>query len=397
MKVMKKLKNVNLIQFVPAVFVISMVGNSIFGYTATKVQKASVGAAKEVKAETKKAKAVSGGDLDLSKIKDGTYEGTGTGFHGTVKAAVTIKNNKIKSIKILEHHDDAAYFNRASGQLLPLIVKRQTTNVDTVSGATYSSNGIIKAVRNALSKAAIKSSSKKNEEKKKDKDKKPASENVSGTYKDGTYQGTGTGFQGKITVKVTIKYSKITQIQIVKNEKDDAAYFNRALGVIDNIIALQRTDVDVVSGATYSSNGIIEAVKNALKKALVKDDDNKKDDTDNDSQIENTNKPEESAGGTYTGTAVCLPDEDEEFDAYDLFLEIVVSDEGKVTAIQNVKGGGSGYFAADEWYINYAKKTILPKLLNGTSASQCDTVSGATCSSKAILEAYKNAVSQIKK
>lgn len=513
MKVMKKLKNVNLIQFVPAVFVISMVGNSILGYTAPKVQKTSVGAAKEVKAETKKAKAVSGGDLDLSKIKDGTYEGTGTGFrgqvkvavtvkshkitaikvlsssddaayfnraskgviqsiiskqslnvdavsgatysskgiiaavknaltgekdnssaagagtsggsagsvgkaeeadtykdgtyqgigtgfHGTVKVAVTIKNNKIKSIKILEHHDDAAYFNRASGQLLPLIVKRQTTNVDTVSGATYSSNGIIKAVRNALSKAAVKSSSKKSEEKKKDKDKKPASENVSGTYKDGTYQGTGTGFKGKITVKVTIKYSKITQIQIVKNEKDDAAYFNRALGVIDNIIALQRTDVDVVSGATYSSNGIIEAVKNALKKALVKDDDNKKDDTSGTEQP----KPEDSKPTTpedkiYTGTAVCYPDDDNEFDPYDLSLEIVVSADGKVKAIQNVKGTKKdGYFyeSTNDALTRMAFNQIEKQFLAGKDVNRWDAVSGATCSSYAIQDAYMDAVSKIK-
>ena len=72
---------------------------------------------------------------------------------------MTIKKNKIKSIKILENHDDAAYFNRAKGILLPLMVKKQSTNVDAVSGATFSSNGIIKAVRNALSKAAVNKSS----------------------------------------------------------------------------------------------------------------------------------------------------------------------------------------------------------------------------------------------
>ena len=59
----------------------------------------------------------------------------------------------------MENYDDAAYFNRAKGILLPLMVKKQSTNVDAVSGATFSSNGIIKAVRNALSKAYVNKSS----------------------------------------------------------------------------------------------------------------------------------------------------------------------------------------------------------------------------------------------
>ncbi len=62
----------------------------------------------------------------------------------------------------------------------------------------------------------------------------------------------------------------------MKNEKDDAAYFNKAWSEVPySIIAMQtaNTDkVDAVSGATYSSNGIMEAVRNALKKAVAKKD-----------------------------------------------------------------------------------------------------------------------------
>ena len=134
---------------------------------------------------------------------------------------MTIKKNKIKSIKILENHDDAAYFNRAKGILLPLMVKKQSTNVDAVSGATFSSNGIIKAVRNALSKAVVNKSSSDSSSisTTKDTTKKDTTEKVSGTYKDGVYEGTGTGFRGKITVSVRIKKSKIVEIKLVKNEK----------------------------------------------------------------------------------------------------------------------------------------------------------------------------------
>ena len=80
---------------------------------------------------------------------------------------------------------------------------------------------------------------------------------------DGVYKGSATGFSGPVTVAVTIMDKKIISIDILSST-DDEAFFNRAKGVIDRIIASQSFDVDVVSGATYSSNGIIGAVKNAL-------------------------------------------------------------------------------------------------------------------------------------
>lgn len=80
---------------------------------------------------------------------------------------------------------------------------------------------------------------------------------------DGFYKGSGTGFAGTVSVSVEIKDKSIIAINILSTQ-DDEAFFNRAKGVIDKIIAGQTLDVDVVSGATYSSNGIISAVKNAL-------------------------------------------------------------------------------------------------------------------------------------
>mgnify|MGYP000408745676 FL=1 len=75
---------------------------------------------------------------------------------------------------------------------------------------------------------------------------------------DGFYKGSGTGFAGTVSVSVEIKDKSIVAINILSTQ-DDEAFFNRAKGVIDKIIAGQTLDVDVVSGATYSSNGIIEA------------------------------------------------------------------------------------------------------------------------------------------
>ena len=83
---------------------------------------------------------------------------------------------------------------------------------------------------------------------------------------DGIYKGSGTGFAGTVSVSVEIKDKSIVAINILSTQ-DDEAFFNRAKGVIDKIIAGQTLDVDVVSGATYSSNGIMEALKEAFKAA----------------------------------------------------------------------------------------------------------------------------------
>lgn len=85
-------------------------------------------------------------------------------------------------------------------------------------------------------------------------------------YKDGTYTGFGDVMNGKVKVSVTISQDKITSISVGENSEDEE-YLAEAKGVIDRIIASQSTDVDVISGATYSSNGIIGGVNEALSKA----------------------------------------------------------------------------------------------------------------------------------
>ncbi len=64
-------------------------------------------------------------------------------------------------------------------------------------------------------------------------------------------------------MSVKIEGGKIRDISILENT-DDAEYFDRAKSLINDILNKQSTDVSVVSGATYSSNGIIGAVNSAL-------------------------------------------------------------------------------------------------------------------------------------
>lgn len=129
----------------------------------------------------------------------------------------------------------------------------QSTDVATISGATYSSKGIISAVINALDLTNNIES-----------DNEEPSNNTFTNLVDGTYEGTGTGRNGDIVVSVVVKDKKVTSITI-ESSREDTRYINAAKDtIINNIISKQSLDVDTVSGATMSSNGIIDAVANAL-------------------------------------------------------------------------------------------------------------------------------------
>ncbi len=91
-----------------------------------------------------------------------------------------------------------------------------------------------------------------------------ASADTAAVYTDGVYAGTAEGFGGPIAVSVEIESGAIAGVEIVSASGEDAAYLSLAQDVIDDILAQQTADVDSISGATYSSEGIKGAVKEAL-------------------------------------------------------------------------------------------------------------------------------------
>ena len=217
---------------------------------------------------------------DASAYKDGTYYGTGKGFAGTMKVKVDIAGGKIASISIVSTKDGDSYVKSAS-LLLDTIVKKQSTNVDTVSGATFSSRGIIAAVRSALSQAAVSKNTADNVTDKQDETQTSGNgqtgENPSGSaqqqgtegtlpYVDGIYYGTAEGYKGDIKVAVVIQDKTLKAI-LVTEKNDDEPFITNAMDVLKNMMKKQSTDVDTVSGATYSSKGLIGAVKAAFEEA----------------------------------------------------------------------------------------------------------------------------------
>lgn len=88
-------------------------------------------------------------------------------------------------------------------------------------------------------------------------------------YQDGTFTATAYGYDGNITVHVTIQNDTITDITAETEESDDSYFFDAKSAVIPAIIRSQAADVDACSGATYSSNGIMAAVRAALEQARI--------------------------------------------------------------------------------------------------------------------------------
>ena len=85
--------------------------------------------------------------------KDGEYLGKASAYNGNVEVKVTISGGKITAIDIVKTKDDEEYFFDAQKKVIPEILEKQSTDVDTVAGATTSSEGIAHAVQKALEEA----------------------------------------------------------------------------------------------------------------------------------------------------------------------------------------------------------------------------------------------------
>ena len=336
--------------------------------------------------------------------KDGTYQGSGTGFGGMITVQVTVSGGKITAVDILSASGETgSYFASAQG-VVSKVLSSQSPNVDAVSGATYSSNGIIQAVQNALSQAGNSDSATPTPTPTPKPAKKPKKD-TSVSYKDGVYEGQAEGFDGIVTVKVTIKNGKIKKIS--NTNTDTPEFFNKAWKTIkSNVISRQSTsEIDTVSGATFSSNGILGALSQALSKA---DQSGTTDSKEEDITPTPTTVPDETVtpipteiphptktpdnpsdeqpvvkllkDGTYTGSAMGYSGK--------VNITLTIKD-GKITEVTNTNSDTRSFF-------NKAWRSIQPKILEKQSTEGIDTVSGATFSSMGILDASKIALEQAK-
>ena len=196
-------------------------------------------------------------------FQNGIYTGTGEGYRGKVTVTVKVADGKITELVLDDYADDKSYMERAKNRIFQEMISRQNTDVDTVSGATYSSNGLIEAVNKALGNDEGEGKKPEQEE---SEDKQSFIE--AGRFQnltDGIYTGSADAFRGDVEVQVTVEKQKVTDISILSYCDTEEYFFRAAPAVIEQMKAEQSLNVDAVSGATYSSNGIIHAVANALE------------------------------------------------------------------------------------------------------------------------------------
>lgn len=196
-------------------------------------------------------------------FQNGIYTGTGEGYRGKVTVTVKVADGKITELVLDDYADDKSYMERAKNRIFQEMISRQNTDVDTVSGATYSSNGLIEAVNKALGNEEGEGKKTEQEE---SEDKQSFIE--AGRFQnltDGIYIGSADAFRGDVEVQVTVEKQKVTDISILSYCDTEEYFFRAAPAVIEQMKAEQSLNVDSVSGATYSSNGIIHAVANALE------------------------------------------------------------------------------------------------------------------------------------
>ena len=196
-------------------------------------------------------------------FQNGIYTGTGEGYRGKVTVTVKVADGKITELVLDDYADDTSYMERAKNRIFQEMISRQNTDVDAVSGATYSSNGLIEAVNKALGNDEGEGKKPEQEE---SEDKQSFIE--AGRFQnltDGIYTGSADAFRGDVEVQVTVEKQKVTDISILSYCDTEEYFFRAAPAVIEQMKAEQSLNVDAVSGATYSSNGVIHAVANALE------------------------------------------------------------------------------------------------------------------------------------
>ena len=196
-----------------------------------------------------------GAPTDGTQLANGKYSADALNVESTITATVTVKGHKIAAVSVKDNGNTYAQYTSPYTVVAQRIVEAQSTDVDGITGATYSSDAVKKAVDLALAQA---------------RGEKPVpARNAALSFTPGTYTGSGKGYGGQVQARVTFSETGITDIR-VGQQRETAHVGDVALQTLPaRIIAANGLNVDAVSGATMSSFGLKEAVLNAADQAGV--------------------------------------------------------------------------------------------------------------------------------
>ena len=181
----------------------------------------------------------------------GTYEASAQGFGGAINVAVTVDEEAITAIEITGDGETPALGGAAIEQMSAAYVSQADADgVDSVAGATITSTAVKAAVGNALAQA-----------------RGEAQEVAEIAFTPGTYEGTAAGYNGDVVLSVTFSEDAIESIEVVSSVETehvgDVAYDI----LFPEIIEYTSTGVDAVSGATFTSRAVFNAVNAAAEQA----------------------------------------------------------------------------------------------------------------------------------
>ena len=178
----------------------------------------------------------------------GTYTAAIAGQNGPVKVEVTTSADKILSVKIVDQKETEGIGSKAVAALPAEIVKAQSADVQGIAGASVSSAAIKKAVQECLNQAQGKKAA-------------PLA------LKNGTFEGKAYGNNGWLTVEVTIKDNKITDIK-TPGQRETKYLGDTAIREIGkDVLQYQTLNVDNIAGATVTSTALKTAIAQAIEKA----------------------------------------------------------------------------------------------------------------------------------
>ena len=316
--------------------------------------------------------ATTSGDATCVDNGDGSYACSADGFNGEkLTATITVEDGKVTAITDMAGNNGDGIGDDWFDDASELIGVSSADEIDTISGATFTSSGV-----KAMINAALNPSASTSTETSTDKASSTTATEGCTDNGDGTYACSAEGFNGEnLTATITVEDGKVTAITDMAGNNGDGIgddWFDDA----SELIGVSSADeIDTISGATYTSTGVktmIEAALNAANGEAVATEEESSGD---DACVDN-------GDGTYACSA-------EGFNGENLTATITVED-GKVTAITDM-AGNNGDGIGDDWFDDASE------LIGVSSADEIDTISGATYTStgvKAMIEAALSAASK---
>lgn len=273
-------------------------------------------------------------DDEPAEVAGDALVGTADGHNGPLTVAVTMDGDTITDVVVTDHSETEGLADPALSDVPAAIVETNSTDVDTISGATVTSNAIMQAVDNALG--------------------------GNGSAAGNKHAVTVDGAQGPLTVEVTLDVDGTILDVVVTDHSETEGLADPAISDVPAaIVESNSTDVEIVTGATLTSEAIIEAVNSVLGL-----------------ENEESAEPVVYTDGTYEGTT----------DGFG----------GKLSVEVSVTNGGIANVVVTEHSesadISDPAFEEVPAAIMENNSTDVDVASGATVSSNAIMRAVKDAL-----